>query len=162
LNSVNSLAVIDIVFLVLACLLAIRGSIRGFIREFLSWPTLALGTLGAVFFYKNGARFLEGRFFPGMKLLPEILAFAGIFVIIFLAFKILEKILVDIVEGINLGGADRALGAVFGLLEGTALTAVVLFVLAIQPLFDSAALLGSSAFANLLLPLIFNSPLGGW
>jgi membrane protein required for colicin V production len=158
----NSLGVIDIVFLVLVCLLVLRGGIRGFIREFLSWPTLALGTLGAVFFYKNGALFLERRFFPGMRVLPEILAFIGIFVIIFLAFKILEKILRDIVEGINLGGVDKALGAVFGFLEGAALTAFVLFLLVIQPLFDPAALLGSSALADLLLPLIFNSPLGGW
>jgi membrane protein required for colicin V production len=159
---VNSLAVIDIVFLVLVCLLVLRGGIRGFIREFLSWPTLALGTLAAVFFYKNGALFLERRFFPGMKVLPEILAFIGIFVIIFLAFKILEKILRDIVEGINLGGVDRALGAVFGFLEGAALIVFVLFVLVIQPLFDPSAVLGSSVFADLLLPRILNSPLGGW
>jgi membrane protein required for colicin V production len=158
----NSLAVIDIVFLVLTCLLILRGGIRGFVREFLSWPTLALGVLGAVFFYRNGALFIERRFLPGMKVLPEILAFAGIFVIIFLAFKILEKILMDIVEGIHLGGVDRALGAVFGLLEGAALAAFVLFVLMIQPLFDPAAILGSSVFAKVLLPLIFNSPLGGW
>jgi membrane protein required for colicin V production len=158
----NSLAVIDIVFLVLTGLLVLRGGIRGFIREFLSWPTLALGTLGAVFSYKNGALFIERRFLPGMKVLPEILAFIGIFVIIFLAFKILEKILMDIVEGIHLGGVDRALGAVFGLLEGAALIAFVLFVLMIQPLFDASAMLGSSVFANTFLPLIFNSPLGGW
>ena len=158
----NNLAVIDIVFLVLVCLLVLRGGIRGFIREFLSWPTLALGVLGAVFFYRNGALFIERRFLPGMKVLPEILAFIGIFVIIFLAFKILEKILRDIVEGIHLGGLDRALGVVFGLLEGVALTAFVLFVLVIQPLFDPSAILGSSVLANILLPLIFHSPLGGW
>jgi membrane protein required for colicin V production len=158
----NNLTVIDIVFLVITFLLVLRGGIRGFIREFLSWPTLALGTLGAVFSYKNGALFIERHFLPGMKVLPEILAFIGIFVIIFLAFKILEKILRDIVEGIHLGGVDRALGAVFGLLEGAALTAFVLFVLVVQPLFDSSAILGSSVFANVLLPLIFSSPLGGW
>jgi membrane protein required for colicin V production len=158
----NSLAVIDIVFLVLTALLILRGGIRGFIREFLSWPTLALGILAAVFFYKNGAIFIERQFLPGMKVLPEILAFVGIFVIIFLAFKVLEKILRDIVEGISLEGVDRALGAVFGLLEGAALTAFVLFLLVIQPLFDPSAILGSSVFANILLPLIFNSPVGGW
>jgi membrane protein required for colicin V production len=158
----KNFAVIDIVFLVLTCLLVLRGGIRGFIREFLSWPTLALGTLGAVIFYKNGALFIERRFLPGVKVLPEILAFIGIFVIIFLAFKILEKILKDIVEGIHLGGVDRALGAVFGLLEGAALAVFVLFVLVIQPLFDPSAILVPSVFANVLFPLIFNSPPGGW
>jgi membrane protein required for colicin V production len=155
-------SVMDIVFLVLIVLLVLRGGIRGFIREFLSWPTLALGVLGAVFFYKNGASFIEKRFLPGMKTAPEILAFIAIFVIIFLAFKILEKILRDIVEGIHLGGVDRMLGAVFGFLEGAALVAFVLFALVIQPLFDPAALLGSSVFANTLLPLILNSPVKGW
>jgi membrane protein required for colicin V production len=157
----SGLSVIDIVFLVFVCLMALRGGLRGFIREFLSWPTLALGILGAVFFYKNGAIFIERRFLPGIKVLPEILAFIGIFLIIFLAFKILEKILKDIVEGIHLGGVDKLLGAVFGFLEGAALTALVLFLLAIQPLFDSSGILGSSVAANILLPLIFNSPFMG-
>jgi membrane protein required for colicin V production len=157
----NGLSVLDIVFLVLVCLLTLRGGLRGFIREFLSWPTLALGILGSVFFYKNGALFIERRFFPGMKVLPEILAFIGIFVIIFLAFKILEKILKDIIEGVHLGGVDKILGVVFGFLEGAALTALVLFLLALQPLFDASGILGSSVLAKTILPLIFNSPFMG-
>jgi membrane protein required for colicin V production len=157
----SGLSVLDIVFLVFVCLMALRGGLRGFIREFLSWPTLALGILGAVFFYKNGAVFIERRFFPGTKVLPEILAFIGFVLIIFLAYKILEKILKDIIEGVHLGGVDKILGAVFGFLEGAALTALVLFLLAIQPLFDASGILGSSVLAKILLPLILNSPFMG-
>jgi membrane protein required for colicin V production len=147
---------IDIVFLVLICLLFLRGFLRGFIRELLSWASLVLGVLGAVFFYKNGAVFIRDRFLPGMKILPEILAFIAIFVIVFLALKILEKILRDIVEGIHLGGVDKILGAAFGLLEGLALVSFILFILMIQPLFDTSGLLGNSLFAHFLLPLIFS------
>jgi membrane protein required for colicin V production len=152
-----NLAGIDIVFLVLVFLLFLRGFLRGFVRELLSWASMVLGVLGAVFFYKNGAVFIRDRFLPGMKILPEILAFIAIFVIVFLVFKILEKILRDIVEGVHLGGVDKFLGAVFGLVEGLVMVSFVLFILMIQPLFDPVAIMGNSLFARFLLPLIFAS-----
>jgi membrane protein required for colicin V production len=152
---------IDIVFSVLIFLLFLRGFLRGFIRELLSWASLVLGILGSVLFYKNGAIFIRDRFLPGMKILPEILAFIAIFVIVFLVLKILGKILRDIVEGIHLGGVDKFLGAAFGLVEGLVLVSLVLFILTIQPLFDPTGILGSSLFAQFLLPLIFASPAAG-
>jgi membrane protein required for colicin V production len=85
--------------------------------------------------------------------LPELIAFVSLLAIVFFAIKILEHILQDIIFRIHLGGLDRALGLVFGLLEGLVLVRVIMFVLAIQPLFDATSLLEHSFLAQILDPL---------
>jgi membrane protein required for colicin V production len=150
----NGIAVIDIVFIALAIILTIRCALRGFIGELMSMASVALGLLAALFFYKNGGLFIEEKFMPGMKIIPRILAFIALFLIVFVVIKILEGILKDIIERIRLGGADRFLGVIFGLVEGVIVISLVLFVLTIQPLFDPAPVLRNSFFAKILLPLI--------
>jgi membrane protein required for colicin V production len=154
---VNSIAVIDIVFAALIIILMIRSALRGFVGELLSMASLVLGALAAVFFYKNGAALIRTKIFAEVRFLPEILAFAALFLIVFLVIKVLESILKDIIERINLGGLDRFLGVVFGFFEGLLAVALILLALSVQPLFAPEGLLRGSVFAELLLPLI--SPL---
>jgi membrane protein required for colicin V production len=132
--------------------------------------SLVLGALGAVFLYRPCAAFLRDR---GLKTftenipsfiqklapalvrnIPEILAFALIFVVIFLAVKLVEYLLSDIVQRISLGGVDRFLGFLFGMAEGIAVISLLFLALKLQPVFDAAPLLEGSFFAELLLPLI--------
>ncbi|MDR1239960.1 MAG: CvpA family protein [Treponema sp.] len=150
----TGIAVIDIIFIVLAIILTIRCALRGFIGELMSMASVVLGLLAALFFYKNGGAFIREKFLPGMKIFPEVLAFIALFLIVFIVIKILEGILKDIIERIRLGGADRFLGVIFGLVEGVIVISLILFVLTIQPLFDPAPILRESFFAELLLPLI--------
>jgi membrane protein required for colicin V production len=145
---------LDLVFVILLVLLTLRGFLKGFTGEFFSLTSLALGLIAAVFFFKNGAEFLRARYFQNIALLPEILAFFGIFLIVFIAGKILEHIIKDIINRLNLNGLDKVLGLALGLAEALALISLVLLLLIIQPLFDSKALLESSIFARLFLPLI--------
>jgi membrane protein required for colicin V production len=146
-------AAVDIVFAVLVLILVVRCTLRGFIEEVMSMAALVSGVLGAIFFYKNGAVFVEERFLIA-GLPAKLLAFAGIFFILFAAVKVLEYILRDIIRRIHLGGLDRFLGFLFGLLEGALLVTLALFFLLSQPLFDAAPLLEDSLFARFLLPLI--------
>jgi membrane protein required for colicin V production len=60
----------------------------------------------------------------------------------------------SIIQGIKLGGADKFLGLIFGFAEGIVVVSLILFILHIQPLFDSSVLLSDSIFAGFLLPLI--------
>jgi membrane protein required for colicin V production len=150
----NSFAVIDIVFVALAIIFAIRCSLRGFIGELMSIGAFVLGLLAALFFYKNGGDFIRTKFMPDMEIIPKILAFILLFLIVFILVKILGSILREIVEGIKLGGADRVLGTIFGLVEGIIVISLILFILTIQPLFEPKTVLGESFFAKLLLPLI--------
>jgi membrane protein required for colicin V production len=147
--------VIDIIFAVLILIVVIRCALKGFVEEVLSMAAVVLGLGSAFFFHKRGAAFLvEQRYIPEMKILPEVLAFAAIFLIVFLAVKLLEFILKDIVDRIHLGGVDRVLGAAFGFIEGIVLVSLVLFVLTVQPLFDANPLLETSYFARVLVPFI--------
>jgi membrane protein required for colicin V production len=152
--------ILDIIFAVLILLLVIRCALRGLIKELLIMASWVLGILGGIFFHKNGAAFIRTKILAGVPVLPEILAFIGIFLIVFLVMRFLERILKDIVEGVNLGDADHALGVLFGLVEGIALVGILLLGLTVQPLFDEGPLLESSIFARFLLPLIRNAPVG--
>ena len=75
-----------------------------------------------------------------------------------LLVKMLEHVLKDVIMGSKLGGANKVLGAIFGFVEGLTLTVIVLFVLRVQPLFDSSKLTDDSIFAQILLPFITKIP----
>jgi membrane protein required for colicin V production len=144
---------IDVVLLVVAGLLTLRAFLRGFTGEIFSVASLTLGIFAAVFFFKNGAAFL--RFFmPDVPLVPEILSFLVIFLAVFITGKILEHVVKDIVNKLGLNGLDRFLGLILGIAEGIVVIALVLVFISIQPLFNSAPLLGESVLARLILPLI--------
>ncbi|WP_461255187.1 CvpA family protein [Treponema sp. R80B11-R83G3] len=145
---------IDFVFIGLIALFMIRCFLKGFVSELLSMAAIVLGLLAALFFHKNGGVFLRNQFWPELNVIPEIAAFVILFVIVFLVIKIIEKMLVNIIDNVSLSGADRFLGLIFGLAEGIVLVSLILFLLKIQPLFDSSSLLENSFFARLILPLI--------
>jgi membrane protein required for colicin V production len=94
-------------------------------------------------------------FMPEVKIVPEVIAFAALFIIVYIVVKIIEMTLKNIIEGIQLGGLDRLLGAALGIIEGIVVVCLILFLLSIQPFFDSGPVLEKSIFATFLLPLIF-------
>jgi membrane protein required for colicin V production len=149
-----NIAVIDMVFAALVVIFTVRCALRGFISELLSMAAVVLGLLAALCLYGRGGEVVRARFMPGVNVVPEVLAFAALFLIVFIAVKILERILQDIIEGIRLGGIDRFLGILFGLIEGVVVVCLILFLLNVQPLFDSRPLLERSVFANFFMPLI--------
>jgi membrane protein required for colicin V production len=149
-----NVSAMDVVFILLIAVFMIRCFLKGFISEILSMAAIVLGLMASLFFYKNGAEYLRENVWPGLEVIPEIIAFIALFLIVFILIKILETMLKGIIQGIRLGGADKFLGLVFGFAEGIIVVSLIIFVLQIQPLFDSTLLLDESFFANLLLPLI--------
>jgi membrane protein required for colicin V production len=143
----------DLVFLVLLALLTLRGFLKGFTGEFISLASIALGLIGAVFFFRSGGAFIRLQYLA-MPVLPEILSFIAIFLIVFIAGKILEKILKDIIDKLNLEKLDKGLGLFLGLAEALALISIILLFLFLQPLFNAHNLLAGSVFARMLLPFI--------
>jgi len=146
--------VIDLIFLVLVVLMLIHGYVKGFVVALFSWATLVLSMLAAVFLYSQGAAFIRSKIMENVKYIPEILSFLVIFLVVMLFLKMLERVLKDIIQGSRLGGVDKILGAVLGLVHGFALTTVILFILTVQPIFDSSVVIGDSIFAQILLPVI--------
>ncbi|MDR2479137.1 MAG: CvpA family protein [Treponema sp.] len=150
-------AVIDIIFAALIVIFTVRCAIKGFISELLSMAAVVLGLLTALFFFHQGGEIVRNKLMPDLKVIPEIIAFIALFLIVFIAVKIVERLLKDIIEGIRLGGADRFLGLVFGIIEGVIVVSLVLFLFTVQPLFDAGPMLQKSLFAEWLLPFVTGS-----
>ncbi|MDR2535733.1 MAG: CvpA family protein [Treponema sp.] len=150
----NTIAMLDIILLILMLIFVVRCTLQGFVKEVLSMTSWICGILGAIFFYKQGAAFIRTMFFQDVRLLPEVLAFAAVFFIIFLLIKIFEVLIKDIVNAVDLGGVDRFMGTLVGFVEGLACIVFVLFLITIQPIFETEPILEGSFFAEYFLPLI--------
>ena len=146
--------IIDIIFIALIALMIIHGFIKGFIGELFSWAALVLSIWVAVLLFPAGGAFIRTRMMENLRIVPELLAFVAIFLLIMIVIKLLERILRNVVEGAHLGGVNKFLGAIFGLIEGLAITALVIFVLTVQPLFDATSLLEGSIFNQYLAPIV--------
>ena len=147
-------SIVDIVFIGLIGLFMIRCYLNGFVSELLSMAGIVLGILAALFFYRSGAEFLRSKFWPDLNTIPEIVAFVSLFVVVFIIVKMLEIMLIDIIDNVSLTKADSYIGIFFGMAQGIAVVSLILFILKIQPLFDSSEILSDSFFARILLPLI--------
>jgi membrane protein required for colicin V production len=149
-----SFSALDIVFAILILLLSLRCLLRGFIAELMSMASVALGLLAAFLFHKPGAAFVAERWFPDNPILCDVIAVIALFVIVFAAVKLLERILNDIISAIDIGAVDRFIGFFFGFAEGVLLVTLIIWLITIQPLFDPVPLLESSVIARILLPVV--------
>jgi membrane protein required for colicin V production len=153
------LPVIDYIFIFLIMLMIVHGYIKGLIDELFSWAALILAIWVAVLLNSATAVFIRQRIMQNVRVVPEILGFAAVFILVMIVIKLLEKILKDVIEGANLGTVNKILGAVFGLIEGFAFVILIIFVLTVQPLFDPSKIFSGSIFVQIMLPLI-KIPLG--
>jgi len=151
------IAIVDIVFLGIIAVFALRCAIRGMVSELMSMAALILGLLAAVFFFRKAAEIVRDRLMPGISVFPEIVSFIALFLVVFAAIKILEKMLKEIIEGVKLNGPDRFFGFIFGFAEGVLVVCLLLFVINIQPFVHPELILHKSFFAELLLPFIMGT-----
>lgn len=142
-----SFAVIDYIFCLIILIFAIVGVVKGFIDNLFGKLAWILGILGAFFFYDR----VSQNVLIGINnvVLSNILAFIILFVVIFLIVKIIQVILSKIFKGVILGSLDKALGFFFGLVEGLAIVALIIFLLCNQTLFDLGGMLNGSFFLDM-------------
>lgn len=147
-----SFAAIDYIFCLVILVFAIIGVIKGFIDNIFGKLSWILGILGAFFFYDRVSREL----LTGINnvVLSNVIAFIILFVVIFLIMKILQVILSKIFAGKILGSLDKALGFFFGIVEGLAIIALVIFVLCNQTLFSVDGIFNDSFFLNIFYEFI--------
>jgi membrane protein required for colicin V production len=151
------LAVIDVVFLVIIAIFALRCALRGIVSELMSMAALVLGLLSAIFTFRKTAELIRGKFVPDVKALPEIISFVAVFLIVFAVIKIFETILKDIIERIQLGGPDRFLGFFLGIAEGLVIVCLLLFLIIVQPFVKPELVLEGSLLAEILMPFILGT-----
>jgi membrane protein required for colicin V production len=147
-----SLSGLDIVFLILIAFAALRAGIRGFVHEFLSMAAVLLGIATAVFFSGIVAQMLQP--YIGGGAWSQVVAFLGLFLIVYVVVKLFETALNRIIERINLESLDRALGFFLGIAEGLFLVFVLVLLLQLQPIFDVEQMLLESQIARFLVPLL--------
>jgi len=150
----SNIPMIDLIFAGFILLMVIHGFVKGFVEEFFAWAAMILAIWAAVLLYPAGAVFIRSKILHNVRYVPEILSFIAIFIIVMIIVKLVEFILKDVIDGTKLRGVDKILGLLFGLVEGITLTALVVFVLSVQPVFKIEKLLSESFFAQLLIPLI--------
>lgn len=143
---------LDIVFLVVLVFAALRSGIRGFVREFMSVAALVAGIGVAVVFSGLAAVYLEP--WTGDGAWSQVIAFLGLFLIVYVVVKLFESALNRLVEKINLESLDRALGFFLGLIEGVLLIFFLIIIMQVQPVFDATPVLAESIIAQFLLPLL--------
>ena len=138
----------DIFFTAILIIAIFRCVIRGFVREFMSAAAFIGGIITAIFFSAQGAEFVALRL--GLVRGSRIIAFITIFIVIYLVIKILEGIIQRLLEKLHLEKLDRALGFFLGIVEGVLLIMLIIFILQIQPFFDTSELLRESFIAGLI------------
>jgi len=130
----------------------LRGAVRGFVKELLSMASVILGITAAVLFSGAIASYLER--YVGSLMWSQIIAFLGIFLVVYLVVKLFENALHRLIEHIHLESLDHALGIFLGLLEGIIVIFVLILIIQVQPFVDADRLLRGSAFARLLVPFL--------
>lgn len=143
-----SYAPVDIVFLLILLFFVITAASRGLIKEFFGKAAFVAGIVAAVLC----TPLLEPFVRDGIPnaLLAKVVSFLLIFIIAFLVVKIVQEIVSRIFSGEILQGLDRALGFVFGIVEGFAVISLIIVAFKVQPWFDTRLLFDSSIFYRLL------------
>lgn len=143
---------LDIVFIVILAAAAIRCTFKGFVAELMSMAALILGIVAAIFFSKAGAMLIDT--YIGYSNWNQIVAFLVIFILVYLITKLVEGIIRRLLDRINLDRLDKALGFFLGLAEGLVVIVFIVYLLEVQPIFDTKQLLESSFVARIILEVI--------
>jgi membrane protein required for colicin V production len=137
---------LDIGILVILALFVVKGALRGLIKEICSLVGLVAAAAIAFHYYIPAAKQLEA-ITPLPTQLCVGIALLLLFVLTMIIFAMLGALLSRFVKLLFLGGLNRVVGAVFSLLQGTLVLALVLYGLsqaslppAVKPLFTQSQL----------------------
>ncbi|TFH04541.1 MAG: CvpA family protein [Spirochaetales bacterium] len=143
---------IDIVFGIIIAILAFRAAIRGFVKELMGTAALFLGIIIAVLFSGMVSQLLDE--FMGPTIWSQVIAFLGLFLVVYLVIKIFESALNKLIERIHLDQLDHALGFFLGIVEGLVVIFIILMLIQIQPFVEPESLMAGSLFGRILLPFL--------
>ncbi len=152
-----TLGMLDIIFLVLILLVVVKVTLTGFITEFFSKAAVIIGAAGAVLLYARLSPYVVSVI--GSDGFPDVIAFLLIFLVLYLAVKLVQQLAGTAMQGESLTNLDRALGFFLGIAEGILLVTVILMVMKKQVWVDTRFLLDDSLFARILEPFSSDPPL---
>jgi len=137
---------LDIGILVILALFVAKGALRGLIKEICSLLGLVAAAALAFRLYIPVAKQLEAVT-PLPEQLCVLVAVVLLFVLTMVVFSVIGIVLSRFIKLLFLGGLNRVIGALFSLLQGTLVLALVLYGLSqaslpsgVQPLFKHSQL----------------------
>ena len=124
---------LDIAILVIIAGFLLKGVFRGLLKEVCSLLGLLVGGFLA-FRYQGplGEVIMDASGWPSQ--LSLVLAFLALFLSSVVFFGLFGYLLSRFVKLVFLGGMNRVAGAIFGIIQGVLLLAVVLFAVSLRPL----------------------------
>ena len=127
---------VDVIIAVVLLGFAMRGLMRGFLRELLSLVGLFLGLWIALLKFVPLGEWVQQKF-PLTEPLPFHIAFLAIFLSVASFAGIVGYLLHRVAKGLLMGWLDAIGGLGFGSVKGVMISTVLLFLLAQLPLADS-------------------------
>lgn len=117
------MGIVDLIILGIVLLSCLFGAFRGLVKEALSlafW--IGAAVLASVF---NDALALRLAFISDSPVVRQIAAFILIFVFTVFAGGLLSNLISKLMSRAGLGGVDRALGALFGIIRGLVIVTII-------------------------------------
>lgn len=145
--------VIDWIFGILILIFALSGLIKGFVDCVFNKLCWILGLIAACLFYDDAAKLILSSI--ENPSLSNVLGFCIVFVGVFVVVKLIQIIVSKIFQLNILKSLDRVLGFAFGIVEGTAVVGLLIFLLTKQPFFSPDKLLEGSFFYGLMDKFFF-------
>ncbi len=139
---------VDIFFSAIVLFMTVKAIIRGFVTEVMSIAAIGMGILLGVLFSGFLGEFISKKF--GESNWNQVIAFLIIFIVSYVIIKIFENGLNALVDKIHLDKLDRSLGLFFGIIEGIALVMIIVFIIEVQPIFDTTKIENDSWFIQTL------------
>jgi membrane protein required for colicin V production len=151
-----TLSAFDIFLVLLVVVVIVKVTLTGFVTEFFSRAAVIVGALGAVLFYKRLSPVIVHLY--AAAVFPDVIAFLLIFLIGYLAVKLVQQLAGSVIQGDSLNNLDHALGFFLGIVEGVLFVAVLLFAIRTQTFFDVSFLTRDSLFARFFDSFLTETP----
>lgn len=146
-----SFTVIDWIFGIIILAFALSSLAKGFIESVFNKLSWILGIIVACFLYKDAAKLFSGKI--ESQTMARIVAFIILFIVVFLIIKLVQTIMEKIFQMNILNSLDRVLGFAFGIIEGFAVVALIIFLFYYQPFFSTDKLFDGSFFYKIMYNL---------
>ncbi|MBR0129103.1 MAG: CvpA family protein [Neisseriaceae bacterium] len=101
--------------------------LRGLVNEVVSIVRWLVGLIAARLFAAPVAEIFLTQIHP--RELAHVVAFVGIFVAVFIVLFMMRQLLNALLTALKLGGVNRFLGGIFGIIKGVALVTIAVMVL---------------------------------
>jgi membrane protein required for colicin V production len=148
------MAPIDVLFIILILIAAVRGYFRGFVKEILSMAAPLLAILAGIFFSKPLSRIITPLAQGGGGIGNQIISFLIIFLVVYLVVFFVQKLLHGILETLHLVALDKALGVVLGTIEGLAVVFLITLIIIILPIAETRQMIAGSFFRAIISPFL--------